>query len=141
MGFERFDKATAIAVIKDPEVTVLPDGVVSMTWRAYEMIGTPRAVEFFFDRDRRVIGLGPADDDSNGYTVRQPRDNARGRVSVRGATVFKFYNIDITQKFKVTPTLEQGLLCFPVADVDGRHDTSFPTPSVEDFLREEEPPD
>lgn len=141
MGFEKFDKATAIAVNKDPEVTVLPDGVVSMTWRAYEMIGTPRAIEFFFDRDRRMIGLGPADDDSNGYTVRQPRDSARGRVSVRGAAVFKFYNIDITQKLKVTPTLEQGLLCFPVADLDDRHTQSLSTPSVGNFLREEEPPD
>lgn len=141
MGFERFDKAIAIAVNKDPEVTVLPDGVISMTWRAYEMIGAPKAVEFFYDRERNVMGLAPADDDSNGYVVRQPRDNARGRVSVRGAAVFKFYDIDIPERFKVRPTMEQGLLCFPVVEPDDRHhDNSFPTPSVEEFLHSEEPP-
>ncbi|MGJ9413963.1 hypothetical protein ACHAAC_14765 [Aeromicrobium sp. CF4.19] len=114
MGFERFEKSVASAVNKDPEVTVLPDGVISMTWKAYEMLGTPGTVEFFFDRDREVMGLAPAEDEGNGYMVRRPKAGSKGRVSVRGTSVFKFYAIELLSKHRTVPTMENGLLTFPV---------------------------
>lgn len=121
MAFERFDKAAATAVTKDPEVVVAVSGVISLTWRAYEMIGTPDAVEFFFDRDKAVLALAPCSaNDSNGYLVRKPRTaageggDARGTVSVRGVSVLKYYEVDYSHKFRRKPYVEGDLLCFEV---------------------------
>ena len=131
---------------KPAEVTVLTNGVISLTWRAYELIGKPEYVEFFFDRDAGVVGIAPADDKSNGYQVRLPRiadknpSEAKGKVSVRGTAFLKFYGIEPIEKYKAVPSLEDGLLCFEVATRSNATAPTIFTPTVEQFLMEKEPP-
>lgn len=118
MGFERFDKSLASAVNKPAEVSVLPSGVISLTWRAFEMINCPDQVEFFFDREERVVGIAASSDATNAYQVRRPRvagkdqSNARGTVTIRGAALFTYYDIDLSEKFTAEPFLRDDLLCF-----------------------------
>ena len=118
MGFEKFDRASAVAATRPPEVVVLTNGVVSMTWQAYEMIGEPSYVEFYFDRDEELVGIAGTDDKANGYQVRLPRvagrepGEAKGKVSVRGATFFKYYDIEPSAKYTETPQLVDKMLVF-----------------------------
>jgi hypothetical protein len=118
MGFERFDRASAAAATKPPEVVVLTNGVISMTWQAYQMIGEPTYVEFFYDRAEQLVGIAPTSDKANGYQVRLPRvagkelGEAKGKVSVRGATFFKYYDIEPSAKYTETPELVENMLVF-----------------------------
>ena len=115
MAFEKFDKKVATAVNKDEQVTVLTNGLISLTWRAFEMLGEPQAVEFFYDRARGVVALSPTNkENTDGYAVRLPRDDAKGKVTVRGTALFKYYGIDISKTFKSKPVMEDNLLCFEV---------------------------
>lgn len=127
MAFERFDKRDAVAVNKDAQVSVLPNGIVSLTWRAYEEFGRPEAIEFLFDRSRGVVGLVATQKaNPNGYAVRLPRDDAKGKVSVRGTALFKYYDVRIPKQIRAEPFFEDGILCFKVVDgsADSVHDES-----------------
>lgn len=124
MAFERFDKAAAVAVTKPARVTVSTAGVFSLTWRAFEMLGQPEYVEFFFDSERKVIAIAPAEERANGYQVRLPRggggaSNGRGAVSVRGETFLKYYGIDFSKVWRRMPWIEEKYLCFSVEESDG----------------------
>jgi len=117
MAFEKFDKSAAIAVTKPARVSVSTSGIFSLTWKAYEMLGTPKYVEFFFDAERRVIAIAPAEEPSNAYQVRLPRTDesgpgVRGAVSLRGETFLKYYGIDFSRVWRRTPWIEGKFLCF-----------------------------
>ncbi|PZS28023.1 MAG: hypothetical protein DLM58_17790 [Pseudonocardiales bacterium] len=124
MGFERFDKVAAVAVTKPARVTVSTAGVFSLTWKAYEMLEKPPYVAFFYDAERRVIGISASESDVNSYQVRLPRTEsggpgARGAVSFRGETFLKYYEINFSKVWRRTPWMEANFLCITVDDSDG----------------------
>jgi hypothetical protein len=145
VGFERFDRVAAAAATKPPEISVLPNGVISMTWRAYELIGTPAYVEFYYDRAEGLVGIAPTSDKSNGYQVRLPRpkgdanEPTKGKVSVRGATFFKYYDIEADEKYSREPELVDGMLTFEVPRTS-HPPAQISAPTVHEFLTREEPP-
>ena len=142
MAFERFDKSAAVAVNKEPSVMVAPNGVISLTWRAFEMLGKPNSVVFLYDHEESVIGiLGCSDDDPDAYVVRRPRPtpsdpDPKGTVSIRGTALFKFYEIPINKKLKSTPYMQDNMLCFAL----DKPTQVSPETKVETFTTYEEPP-
>ena len=125
MAFEAFNKKDAAAANKDAEMTVLSNGLISLTWRAFEMLGQPDAVQFLFDESRSVIALNPVDkDDDNAYATRRPKDGAKGAVSVRGTTMLRYYDLEVSDTYKATPFMEDGYLCFEISPTTSGLSTS-----------------
>lgn len=123
MAFERFNKAEAVAVAKPARVSVSTSGILSLTWQAFEMLGKPTFVEYFYDPERRVIAIAPAVDEANAYQVRMPRGDrgasaSRGAVSLRGETFLKYYDLDFSTVWRRTPWMEGNYLCFSIDDSD-----------------------
>lgn len=88
--FEKFrrSKATSAPV---PMVSVHLRGIFALNDLAYEALGKPDAIELFYDKDERVIGMKGAPRTSpDSYAVRRGTAHS---FQVEGRTFLKFYGI------------------------------------------------
>lgn len=140
MSFEKFDKRDAAAANKAASVTVLKNGLVSLTWRAYTDLGQPDAVQFLFDRSRRVVALESVDKNADGaYAVRKPKDGVKGAVSVRGTAMLEYYGLTVLERYRTTPFMEDGYLCFKMPKTNSGQDPDPKVSADEDDANKESP--
>lgn len=88
--FEKFrrSKATSASV---PMVSVHLRGIFALNDLAYEALDKPDAIELFYDKDERVIGMKGAPRSSpDAYAVRRGTAHS---FQVEGRTFLKFYGI------------------------------------------------
>lgn len=117
MAFEVFEKKSA-PLAKIPSVTVQRRGLISLNRSAHALIGSPEAVEFLWDGERRIIGLRATEETNpNAYPVRpQSSKSEGGPVLVAGSAFTKFHGIDTSKAYRYVPTLEDGILCIDVSE-------------------------
>lgn len=117
MPFEVFDKRKS-PLAKAPSVTIMKRGTVSMTRAAHALLENAETVELLFDRDRNVIGMRPAAEDSpHAYVLRsQSPTKQTGPLILSGTAFTQFYGIDTTTSRRFTPHMEDGIL---VIDLNG----------------------
>lgn len=116
MGFVKFDKSTQPATTV-PTVTVQRSGSISISRAAYLLLDSPAAVEFFWDAERNMVGIGPAEKDALGsYPVRPngTGTSQRGPVTVSAVAFTKHIGIDLTKARRWIVRLEEGMLVFDV---------------------------
>lgn len=111
MGFEVFEKGSA-PISTVPSVTIQKRGLFSLNDAAYRLIGTPKAVNFLWDAERRVIALRPAPaDDLNAYPARrQNQVKGTGPVLIAGALFTRFIDLDTSDVRRWVPLEEDGML-------------------------------
>lgn len=112
MPFEVFDKRMT-PLAKAPSVTIQRKGIISINRAAYSLLGSPKAVELLYDKERRIVGLRAADDSvPHAYEVRaQSSAKATGPLIVAGTAFTNFYGIDTTTSKRWTPYMEENVLC------------------------------
>jgi len=97
-GFDVFDRSSAPSP-SVPTLTIQRRGMLSLNRGSYEALGKPAAVELLFNRERRAIGIRPADPATpRAYAVRS--QGAAGGSSntylVPGRSFTTHYGIDTT---------------------------------------------
>lgn len=116
MPFEVFDKRMT-PLAKAPSVTIQRKGIISINRAAYALLGSPKAVELLYDKDRRIVGLRASDDSiPHAYEVR-PQSSAKetGPLIVAGTAFTNFYGIDTTTSKRWTPYMEDDVLCIDLS--------------------------
>lgn len=109
MGFEVFDKR-ASGVSKHPYVTVQRKGPFSFNQAAFELMGSPEAVELLYDRDTERVGFRPvAPDRPQAFPVRAQGANSVTHV-VAGQSFARYYELDTSVARRYAPTMEDGVL-------------------------------
>lgn len=123
MGFEVFEKGTA-PVKTVPSVTIQKRGMFSLNAAALQLMGTPEAVTFLWDAERRVIGLKACGvSDPNAYPIRstgsapsQSSDRKQSRakrgkaVLVAGSMFTQYIELDTSEARRWVPQLEGDVL-------------------------------
>lgn len=111
MGFEVFEKGSA-PVPTVPAVTIQKRGMFSLNAAAYQLLGEPRAVQFLWDADEKLIALKPTSaDDLNGYPARrQTAAKVNSPVVIAGAMFTRFIGLDTTHAKRWTPEKRDDLL-------------------------------
>lgn len=111
MAFEVFKKSSA-PVSTVPSVTIQKRGLISLNRAAYELIGSPEAVELLWDFDRRVIGLRATDlANPDAYPARpQSAQSNRGPILVAGSLFTRYIGLDTTEAKRWVPQVEDGIL-------------------------------
>lgn len=93
-------------------VTIGQRGIFTLSGPAHELLGRPDAVEFLYDRDTRVVGVRPAVDRANAYSVR-----ANGAsFSVSGSAFIRHYGIASNAAVRRTASLQDDVLCVDLND-------------------------
>lgn len=117
MGFEVF-KRGSFPPPNAPSVTIQKKGLVSLNRAAMELLHNPEAVQFLWDRDRRVMGIQAVSiESSNAYPVRSQvppgrRANAHGGASLIAGTLFtRSIELDTSQARRWLPRMEGDILC------------------------------
>jgi hypothetical protein len=116
MGFIKFDKSSQPATTV-PTITVQRSGSLSISRAAYLLLDSPPAVEFFWDAERHLIGVGAADKDALGsYPVRAngTGTSQRGPVTVSAVAFTKHVGLDLSEARRWVVKVEEGLLVFDV---------------------------
>jgi hypothetical protein len=116
MGFVKYDK-TAQPATTVPTITVQRSGSLGISRAAYQLIGSPDAVEFFWDADRKMVGVGPSTRDALGsYPIRHsgPDNSERGPVAASALAFTKHIGLDLTEAQRWVVELEDGMLVFDV---------------------------
>lgn len=116
MPFEVFDKRMT-PLAKAPSVTIQRKGIISINRAAYALIGSPKAVELLYDKDRHIVGLRASDDSvPHAYEVRaQSSAKETGPLIVAGTAFTSFYGIDTTTSKRWTPYMEADVLCIDLS--------------------------
>lgn len=69
-------------------VSIYKDGTLNISSNLYQKMNNPNKVELFVDKDEKVIGIKPTDDqDPDAYNIQTPKDSRR--VVLRSKNVFK----------------------------------------------------
>ena len=110
MAFEVFQKGSA-PLPSVPSVTIQKKGLFSLNEAAQVMLGNPKAVQFMWDPDRRVIGLKSVPiEDPNAYPTRHQGTvggrSGRGPVLVAGTLFTKFIDLDTSIARRWVPVME-----------------------------------
>lgn len=109
MGFESFDRRAAVAS-KHPYVTMQRRGPFSFNQAAFELMGSPEAVELLYDRDTERVGFRPIDPGRpRAFPVRAQGKNSVTHV-VAGQSFAKHYEIDTSVARRYAVTMEKGML-------------------------------
>ncbi len=92
-NFETFTRRST-PVTATPLVTIQKRGTISLNRTAYELLGSPEAVELLYDRGERVIGIRAVDPDTrHAYPMRkQPSSYS---YLFAGQAFAKYYDIPI----------------------------------------------
>ena|SRR5215208_509046 len=96
MPFEVFDSKSAGAT-KNPMVTIQKDGPFSLNRAAYELIGSPEAVELLFDRENQLIGFRPTASDNPRAFVPRPQGPNASTVMIAGRRFAQHYELDVSK--------------------------------------------
>jgi len=109
MGFEVFDKRAAVAS-KHPYVTIQRRGPFSFNKAAYQLMGSPEAVEILYDRDTERIAFLPVSGESpRAFPMRaQGKNEATHMVS--GQAFAKHYELDTSVARRYAVTMEDDML-------------------------------
>lgn len=114
MGFVKYDRSAQPATTV-PTITVQRSGSLGISRAAYQLIGSPEAVEFFWDADRHMVGVGPAAKDALGsYPVRLNGAAERGPVTVSAVAFTKHIGLELKEAYRWVVTLEDDMLVFDV---------------------------
>jgi hypothetical protein len=111
MGFETF-KRQRMPVLADPAVTIQKRGNLSLNAPAYEALGSPKAVELLYDRERRLIALRATEPGTeSAYVVRPLSGNARVTSwLVAGMAFTMYYGIPTEVARRWVCRIEDGML-------------------------------
>jgi hypothetical protein len=111
MAFEVFKKSSA-PVSTVPSITIQKRGLISLNRAAYDLIGTPNAVELLWDAERRVIGIRPtALENPDAYPARpQSAQSNRGPILVAGNLFTRYIGLDTTSAKRWVPQMEDDIL-------------------------------
>lgn len=112
MGFEVFEKSSA-PISTVPAATIQKRGLISLNRSAYQMLGSPEAVELLWDAERKIIGFRPAPlENPNAYPVRpQSTKSDKGPVLIAGNLFTRYIGLDTSEARRWVPALENNILC------------------------------
>jgi hypothetical protein len=109
MGFEVYDKRRA-SVSKHPYVTMQRRGPFSFNRAAYELMGSPEAIELLYDRDEERIGFRPASPDRpQAFPVRAQGKNSVTHI-VAGQSFANHYGLDVSVARRYPVRMEDEIL-------------------------------
>jgi hypothetical protein len=109
MGFEVFDKRAAVAS-KHPYVTIQRRGPFSFNRAAYELMGSPEAVELLYDRDTERVAFRPVSAERpRAFPVRAQGKNAATHM-VSGQAFTKHYGLDTSVARRYAVEMEDEML-------------------------------
>lgn len=108
MGFEVFTRGKGRKADTSPEITVYASGSIRLNPPAFAALGEPGAVQFLFDRDRRLIGIRSAPPAADGaYRIRH---HAKAQHVVSGRLFCRFYEIPTDKARRLPAHMEADLL-------------------------------
>jgi hypothetical protein len=109
MAFEVYDKRRASAS-KHPYVTMQRRGPFSFNRAAYELMGSPEAIELLYDRDEERIGFRPASPDRpQAFPVRAQGKNSVTHI-VAGQSFANHYGLDVSVARRYPVRMEGEIL-------------------------------
>src|SRR5215210_3643772 len=109
MGFEVFNKRAA-SVSKHPYVTLQRKGPFSFNQAAFELMGSPEAVELLYDADTERVAFRPvAPDRPQAFPVRAQGKNSVTHI-VAGQSFARHYELDTSVARRYAPVTEDGML-------------------------------
>ena len=109
MGFEVFDKRAAVAS-KHPYVTMQRKGPFSFNQPAFELMGSPEAVELLYDRDTQRVGFRPVDPGRpRAFPVRAQGKNSVTHV-VAGQSFARHFELDTSVARRYSVAMEGDML-------------------------------
>jgi hypothetical protein len=109
VGFEVFNKRAA-GISKHPYVTMQRKGPFSFNQAAFELMGSPEAVELLYDKDTERVGFRPVSPDRpQAFPVRAQGKNSVTHI-VAGQSFAKHYELDTSVARRYAPVMEDGML-------------------------------
>jgi hypothetical protein len=115
MGFEVFNKRAA-GISKHPYVTMQRKGPFSFNQAAFELMGSPEAVELLYDKDKERVGFrSVAPDRPQAFPVRAQGKNSVTHI-VAGQSFAKHYGLDASVARRYPVAMEDDIL---VVDLRG----------------------
>jgi len=109
MGFEVYDKRRASAS-KHPYVTMQRRGPFSFNRAAYELMGSPEAIELLYDRDEERIGFRPASPDRPQAFPMRPQGKNSVTHIVAGQSFANHYGLDVSVARRYPVRMEDEIL-------------------------------
>lgn len=110
-NFESFNRQM-LALKDEPHLTVHKRGTISINRSAFDLLGSPDAVELLYDRDRHIVGLHAIDPRAaNSYQVRRPARSTSGPWVISAMAFTRFYEIDTLLTRRWVAYLDDGVLC------------------------------
>src|SRR5690606_15552513 len=110
-NFELFEKRRT-PPSREPYVTFLKSGVISMNAFAYDLVHRPSYFEFLYDADARIVALRPLDHETEfSYPVRELKSGSGGTYSVSAKAFMLYYGLDMSASIRRLAYVEDGLLC------------------------------
>ena len=116
MTFKVFERENYLPP-SSPSVTIQRKGLFSLNAAAMQMLGNPEAIQFLWDRDRRVVGIQAVSvDASNAYPMRRQGTRARlpsahgGPGLVAGTRFTHYIGLDTAVSNRWIPRMEGDIL-------------------------------
>jgi hypothetical protein len=110
MSFELFRFKGGKGRFGFPTVTMQASGGMGLNDKAYELLGSPKAVQLYYERESRKIGIKATDEhDRYGFPVRQSGETSM-TVTARSFCMYYGINVDVTAKFRAD--VEDDMLVF-----------------------------
>lgn len=114
MAFEVFRKSDAVYG-RSPNVTVQPQGLMSINQGAYFRMGSPRLVLLMYDRENSLIGVQGTENAEDGHKVRVAKRPGSPAI-VSASAFFNFYGIAPSETRRWTPLFEDEVLIIDLKD-------------------------
>lgn len=116
MAFETFKRQRAKP--GEPFLTIQRKGVFSLNRTAYELMGSPEAVELLYDPEAKLIGLRKIDPDvQHAYAVRSLGGRGGDSTFLISGTAFaNYYGIDTSITTRRVPRLQDDVLIVDLND-------------------------
>ena len=95
-----------------PAVTIQKRGALALNPAAFEFLGLPKAVELFYDRQKRLIGIKKASlNNPDAYPVRNVGKSGASKA-ISAKAFLSYYNIprDVARRWTVTKQREMLVL-------------------------------
>jgi hypothetical protein len=110
-NFETFEKRRTPPA-REPFVTLLKTGVISMNVVAYEALGRAPYLEFVYDKLDKIVGLRPMKSASQfSYPVRELPSASGGTFSVSAKAFMLYYGIPMDSSIRRLAFLSGEILC------------------------------
>lgn len=107
LNFEVFDRTIKRGPTDEPHVTIRKRGILGLNPAAYTALGSPLAVEYLFDPERRVMGIRPATHPDS-YTVKK----AGNSYQCHARAFITYCQIGVPdQGRRYTAHMEENILC------------------------------